>query len=393
MRYIFTFVVSVTLATFSQSARAGEQEEAIIKQIPTLGGSAEISVSVDLSNTKVKDEDLKCLAGLNTLRSLNLDQTAITDAGLANLKSLPKLQELHLRGTRITDAGLACLGNMTQLEVLDLTGTRISDAGLANMSQLRQLRSLDLTSVKIKGTGLVYLKGLNRLTYLNLLFSTVGDAGMGHVRELTTLREITLSGEITDKGLLLLKDMPALRSISFGFTSRVNERTAADFRKAAPRVEVGSPIEWGESFAEREKALAVKRQETHQQAINKLRSESPTDMPVDEKTPGSPVTWVSFYGKYLGRQGATKLAPLKDLPELRRLDLCATFVDDAALTNLENLTELRELDLSNTWVTDAGLKHLEKLMNLRTLDLRQTKVTDAGVAELRKALPGVSISR
>src|SRR5579864_6795255 len=386
-------VFSLAFCTLLPRVRAGEQDAAVVEQVRKLGGQAEVSIAVDLSNTKINDDDLKSLVGSTSLRSLRLDDTRITDAGLANLQSLPKLHELHLRGTLITDAGLASLRNMPQLEVLDLCGTRITDAGLANLAHLKQLRSLDLTSVKITGTGLAYLKGLHRLAELNLLFSTIGDEGMAQVRELTTLREITLSGEMTDKGLMMLKDMPALRSVNFGFTSRVHERTAAEFRKAAPRVDLGSPIEWGDTAAEQDKITQMKKQEAHRQAINKLRSESPTDMPVDDKTPGSPVTWVSFYGKYLGRQGAAKLASLKDLPELRRLDLCATYVDDAALANIENLTELRELDLSITSVSDAGMKHLEKLTNLRSLDLRQTKVTDAGVAELRQALPGVRISR
>jgi hypothetical protein len=51
------------------------------------------------------------------------------------------------------------------------------------------------------------------------------------------------------------------------------------------------------------------------------------------------------------------------------------------------------LDLSDTQVTDAGLKELKELKNLRSLDLFNTRVTDAGAAVLQNALPKLKIRR
>lgn len=54
---------------------------------------------------------------------------------------------------------------------------------------------------------------------------------------------------------------------------------------------------------------------------------------------------------------------------------------------LKDLTELRALDLHGTQVSDAGLTQLAQLKNLELLSLGNTNVTDAGVAKLQRELP------
>ena len=66
---------------------------------------------------------------------------------------------------------------------------------------------------------------------------------------------------------------------------------------------------------------------------------------------------------------------------------------DAGLKDLKELGQLKDLDLSKTQVTDAGLKGLKGLKQLRSLDLSNTRVTDAGVKGLEEALPDCEISR
>jgi serine/threonine protein kinase len=71
------------------------------------------------------------------------------------------------------------------------------------------------------------------------------------------------------------------------------------------------------------------------------------------------------------------------LVELRHLDLAETKVNDAGLAHLAGLRELRYLCLQYTGVNDAGLKHLVGLRSLRELDLMQTNVSDAGLVYLQ----------
>ena len=111
------------------------------------------------------------------------------------------------------------------------------------------------------------------------------------------------------------------------------------------------------------------------------------------------------------------LAHLRELPNLKELDLRGTpitdaglmllgglhqlrslclrhcRVSDAGLAHLRELAELRVLDLQGTQVTDAGLVHLRGMVGLRILDLKDTAVTGAGIAALHRALPRTRIDR
>jgi hypothetical protein len=57
-------------------------------------------------------------------------------------------------------------------------------------------------------------------------------------------------------------------------------------------------------------------------------------------------------------------------------------VTDAGLEHLKELTDLRRLDLDGSQVTDAGLQRLKGLTNLIQLELSDTQVTDAGLEHL-----------
>jgi serine/threonine protein kinase len=72
------------------------------------------------------------------------------------------------------------------------------------------------------------------------------------------------------------------------------------------------------------------------------------------------------------------------LVELRHLDLAETKVNDAGLTHLAGLRKLRYLCLKYTGVNDAGLSHLGGLRSLRKLDLLETTVSDTGLVYLER---------
>ncbi len=77
------------------------------------------------------------------------------------------------------------------------------------------------------------------------------------------------------------------------------------------------------------------------------------------------------------------LANLKDMENLRALDLAYTKITDGALAYISPLSNLRVLNLANTQISDAGLKHLSTLTNLKALDLESTDITDSGIEYLK----------
>jgi len=78
------------------------------------------------------------------------------------------------------------------------------------------------------------------------------------------------------------------------------------------------------------------------------------------------------------------LRSVAHLPGVQHVNLLASRVSDADLTNLNGLTELTHLDLNWTEVTDAGLEQLNGVPNLKRLFLHRAPITDAGLAQLKK---------
>lgn len=76
------------------------------------------------------------------------------------------------------------------------------------------------------------------------------------------------------------------------------------------------------------------------------------------------------------------LTVLKNLPQLRDLELGATAVSDAGVRHLKDLVGLERLGLVRTSVTDEGLVYVAALANLKELNIDGTQVTDQGLVHV-----------
>ena len=63
------------------------------------------------------------------------------------------------------------------------------------------------------------------------------------------------------------------------------------------------------------------------------------------------------------------------MPELRRLDISFTGLDDKALAHLARCPSLEEINVSNCKITDAGLEHLKRSKSIRALGVYNTEVS------------------
>jgi hypothetical protein len=78
------------------------------------------------------------------------------------------------------------------------------------------------------------------------------------------------------------------------------------------------------------------------------------------------------------------LASLEDLPDLERLYLAGSSVDDQGLTHVRELKKLRRMSLWRTKVTDDGMANLAGLTRLEALDVHRTQLTDKCLAHLSR---------
>ncbi|MFM8290029.1 MAG: hypothetical protein ACKOGA_25345 [Planctomycetaceae bacterium] len=74
-------------------------------------------------------------------------------------------------------------------------------------------------------------------------------------------------------------------------------------------------------------------------------------------------------------------AVLATLPDTVVLQMANPDVTDQTLENLRDLRQLRELDLNGSKITDAGLRVLAEFPALKILRIRGTAVTDRGFRE------------
>ena len=193
---------------------------------------------------------------------------------------------------------------------VDLNNTQMSDAGLGHLKELKSLRSLDLLRTQVSDAGLVHLKELKSLTRIILNGTKVTDAGLVHLKELKSLTQFTLSNtQVSGAGLIHLKELKNLTLLNLNDTQVTGEG----------------------------------------------------------------------------------LVHLKELKGLLYLHLNGTKVSDAGLEHLKELKGLTQLPLNSTAVTDAGLVHLKELKSLTYLDLKMTKVTAKGLEALHESLPGCKI--
>ena len=74
------------------------------------------------------------------------------------------------------------------------------------------------------------------------------------------------------------------------------------------------------------------------------------------------------------------------------VDLTQTPVENGDLAHLKEIPNLKNLDLQGTRIGDEGLEHLRGIKTLELVYLQRTIVTSEGVESLRKSLPNAEVN-
>jgi hypothetical protein len=139
-------------------------------------------VLISIGNTKVADADLKALAALTDVETLNLSCTGVTDAGLRELAPLKNLKTLYLGNVPITDRGLRELAGFKKLTALYVESAKITDAGLKELAALPALEKLHLGGPLITDAGIEHLAPLRGLKVLSVRRTAITPAGVKALR-------------------------------------------------------------------------------------------------------------------------------------------------------------------------------------------------------------------
>jgi hypothetical protein len=119
-------LVVIALVNPSLSLASEAERENAIQYIGKLGGHLERGkqpnvqqvLGVNLSGTKMTDEDLQKIIAIQEIQTLILTHTKVSDKGLRHLRTLSNLRKLKINITPVTDSGvreLACLNTTARV--------------------------------------------------------------------------------------------------------------------------------------------------------------------------------------------------------------------------------------------------------------------------------------
>ena len=111
-------------------------------------------ISLDLSYSDIKDDDLAVLANMTQLEYIYLEgNPKLTDAGIAHLAKCTKLRHLELRQTSVTGSGFAALAACQELRTIDLTQCPVTDETVVQIPRFAVLDNIYLGGTQITDTG------------------------------------------------------------------------------------------------------------------------------------------------------------------------------------------------------------------------------------------------
>ena len=168
----------------------------------------------------LKPGDLQFLAQMPELRLFWL-QSSIEGDALADLEHVPLLTELRLQANFLQDRDLQHIAGHTRLRHLTLEangGGVYTDDGLAVLANFPELSFLNLSHCRhITDRGLVHVRGLTHLRTLRLTGTSITDGGMVHLAGLPKLVNLHVDyTAVTPAGLSQLGPRPALRTLKIG---------------------------------------------------------------------------------------------------------------------------------------------------------------------------------
>ena len=129
-----------------------------ILDLSGLAALEDLYLGLDSYSEKFVDADLKCLAGLKRLSSLQIGPRDFTDQGMVYLAGLANMERLGIGGSGLTDKGLKYLADMKKLNLLSIlsgwdrskqaygSGGNITDKGLHQLEGLKALGLLEIYS-------------------------------------------------------------------------------------------------------------------------------------------------------------------------------------------------------------------------------------------------------
>lgn len=193
---------------------------------------------VELEGDGLTDEDLRQLAPIKTLRSLNIgDARSFSGTGLSHLRYLPHLEKLCLYRIPITDDGAQALPELRHVKELNLVGSLFGAKGCEAISRMTRLAGLYTCGPEFDEEAARHLTKLSNLEHLNLRDTRLSDENLGAIVGLPRLKVLHFDGaKVTFSGLMKLASSDSLEEIHYRQVHVTKEQWKL-LREANPNIE------------------------------------------------------------------------------------------------------------------------------------------------------------
>ena len=169
----------------------------------------------------------------------------IDDASIVELRPLVRLERLDLTHTRITDKGLRTIENMPRLKTLELDRypfhpkEELTEACLLSIMRLRELETLTLSG-KISNAGLVQVAKLPKLKSLGIFHTEIDGNGLGALEHSTVEQLAAGTGQVESEAALTnLKKCRTMKSMTvFGQVLSLSDTMEDKLSRELPNVSV-----------------------------------------------------------------------------------------------------------------------------------------------------------
>ena len=353
-----------------QPGRVTLNERATVDDLRAVASMREVR-RLDLAACRVGDSELVELDRMIGLESLALPLAA-SDGIAPTLVRMRSLRDLSLQATRVTASGLATLPR--GLRSLDLSGTSIGDAGVEHLRRLPGLKELWLDETSVGDKALRVISTRTTIEVLGLTGTAVTSGGLKHLAGLEKLTELHLGDTvIDDRALGLLIAMNQLKRLDVTDTDlsvAARKQLVEALRTCDVQVDVDALVKaLDDSGGRMEQALS---------RIARVR-----------RDPDGDVKSLNIFDRNFSDIG---MGILPRFTSLTRLSMEGTAVTNVGLKHLASMSQLEELWLNDTSISDSGLDDLRPLRALKQLHLGGTRVTVSGVLNLWPALARVRMS-
>lgn len=295
---------------------------------------------------EISDEQLKHISHLTGLQELYFRDTGILGTGLKYLANLKSLQRLRVDNTHVGDKELAYLSDLPSLKSLNLGNTPTNDAGMIHIAKIASLEKLVL-SRGIGDEGLSHLKNLTSLRHFYAGSQSTSDDGLAHLANMINMEVLYLrETQVSDKGLVHLKKMKKLKRLRL-FRTNITEKGLVHLVGLKNLELLELP------FAVADTGLI------HLSQLTLLKS-------------------VNINGDAITSKG---LATLSKMKSLEQVAVSGTHNTDEIVSQLSGLSGLKSLNIRRG-LTDKGLMQLKNIKSLQELRLNGVQVTGKGLEAL-----------